>query len=604
MAVANPDKPIRIFRNNQYPINQWYLLASLIFFVGCCQHISNLRAKFSKRAPRPSNADAESSESAVASSISIRRLPTAIINVFRILAFRCTLNFGDYSLNLAEVALTCLYIVSLFVWDFINTTDLSGNKLAIMYWTNRTAVLALSQLPLITALSMKNNIISIITRVSYDKLNYLHRMCARVVFVLIWTHVGSKVSCFFMQAWLHAGMLGVTAFSLLILVSTRPIRARQYEFFFYTHVLMVLIIMISVYYHAKEFGFTKFVWPSFIIWGLDRLIRGIRIVIYNFYNSGANPIDAKTEVVSKHFVRLTLKRPPHFHWSPGQTAFLITPGVSHLPFESHPFTIASYDASGTVSSATDSSPPSQEKIDTGNDYWKELVFLVNVRGGFTHRLAQSASKNGNIKAVIDGPYGPSPDLSRFNTSVFVAGGSGVSYTLPVFLKAISQVREGKSSCTRIVFIWALRDASHLRWISDALYHALSITPPGLTVQILIYLTGTAASLPSSTDWDRDSVSADSTGGVAASSTDVKLSATSLLLGLPSVVMNQGRPELSKLLEAEADCTRGGCMSVDVCGSRSMARTVQTALRFRVAGPSRVLRGAPSVTLHVESFGYA
>lgn len=64
---------------------------------------------------------------------------------------------------------------------------------------------------------------------------------------------------------------------------------------------------------------------------------------------------------------------------------------------------------------------SGEKEEEGDAYWREVVFLVNVRGGFTRRLADVAAKSGTIKAYLDGPYGPSPDLTYFDTSVFIAG---------------------------------------------------------------------------------------------------------------------------------------------------------------------------------------
>jgi hypothetical protein len=42
----------------------------------------------------------------------------------------------------------------------------------------------------------------------------------------------------------------------------------------------------------------------------------------------------------------------------------------------------------------------------------------------------------------------------------------------------------------------------------------------------------------------------------------------------------------------------------VCGSQAIASATRAALRFPVSSPANVLRGGPSVTLHVESFGYA
>ncbi|EEB86568.1 hypothetical protein MPER_16432, partial [Moniliophthora perniciosa FA553] len=105
---------------------------------------------------------------------------------------------------------------------------------------------------------------------------------------------------------------------------------------------------------------------------------------------------------------------------------------STLPFEAHPFTIASIGSAMYSPSAASTS----EKKAAGPSFWKELVFLINPRDGVTKRLAEAAATEDTIKVYIDGPYGHSPDFSSYDTSVFVAGGSGVSYTLPMFLDVI------------------------------------------------------------------------------------------------------------------------------------------------------------------------
>ncbi|OAX32427.1 hypothetical protein K503DRAFT_663301, partial [Rhizopogon vinicolor AM-OR11-026] len=91
----------------------------------------------------------------------------------------------SYTLTMAEVFVTTAYIVFLFVWAFINTTDLEGHKLDLSYWCNRAGTLAASQFPLITALGTKNNIVSCTAHIL---LNYVHRMMSRVVFVLLCVH--------------------------------------------------------------------------------------------------------------------------------------------------------------------------------------------------------------------------------------------------------------------------------------------------------------------------------------------------------------------------------------------------------------------------------
>ncbi|KAJ8593175.1 hypothetical protein M405DRAFT_859149 [Rhizopogon salebrosus TDB-379] len=61
------------------------------------------------------------------------------------------------------------YVIFLFGWAFINTTDLEGHTLYLPYWRNRSGALAASQFTSIIALGTKNNIVSFITEIGYDK---------------------------------------------------------------------------------------------------------------------------------------------------------------------------------------------------------------------------------------------------------------------------------------------------------------------------------------------------------------------------------------------------------------------------------------------------
>ncbi|KAL1942477.1 hypothetical protein VTO73DRAFT_6079 [Trametes versicolor] len=97
-----------------------------------------------------------------------------------------------YTFIYAEVCITVGYIAALFTWEFANTTGLAGSALTFGYWSGRAAALSVSQLPLLTALGTKNSILAYITGVSYDKLNFFHRMVARVIFILLWVHASSK----------------------------------------------------------------------------------------------------------------------------------------------------------------------------------------------------------------------------------------------------------------------------------------------------------------------------------------------------------------------------------------------------------------------------
>lgn len=108
-----------------------------------------------------------------------------------------------------------------------------------------------------------------VTRTTHNaaQLNYIHRMTARVSFLLIWVHVGGKASVapaslrlaqltfpssqlpFFVhyptiwQVWyIRVGLTALVAATLLLIVSLRPIRARAYEVFYFAHFLLVLCV--------------------------------------------------------------------------------------------------------------------------------------------------------------------------------------------------------------------------------------------------------------------------------------------------------------------------------------------------------------------------
>lgn len=123
-GTANPERALRAYYTREYPKELWYFLAALLFTVALFQSVAFLAVKILRRnrTRQESNFDSEADGVAVNNQISLRRIPSAIVNAFRVVAFRSTINIGQsYSLNLAEVTLTCAYIIALFTWTFINS---------------------------------------------------------------------------------------------------------------------------------------------------------------------------------------------------------------------------------------------------------------------------------------------------------------------------------------------------------------------------------------------------------------------------------------------------------------------------------------------------
>ncbi|KAI5119903.1 hypothetical protein M0805_003707 [Coniferiporia weirii] len=519
--------------------------------------------------------------------IALHRLPYAFATSFRTLAFRTTVPIGPSSvMSVTEVVFIAGYVISLLVWLLVSTQDLDT-----FFFEDRAATLASCQLPLIVALAGKNNIISFLTGVGHEKLNILHRASARACLILLWIHAlthgvsGLPEKFDLSNGWMRSGVVGLTAFTLATVISIRPIRIKFFEFFLISHIILIAIFIISGFIHANSRGLGSYIWPALLVWGLDRFLRLGRVIWNNrvWSRKSHEQHHASIELLTHDTIRLTLRR--KIHWAAGQHAYVVLPSISNVPTEAHPFTIAS------IPHALDGTEGGQEK---------DVVFIIRGRGGFTKRLRDHASKKGanlSVPAYLDGPYGCPPDLKRFSTCILIAGGSGVSYTLPLLMDLVYHARKGSSLCRRAIFIWVVRQPEHLDWISKLLTEALVSAPFSLAIEPCIFITGKKsqphdAMLSNFNSFDSPFPTSSS------SSSEGKISAS---LALSLLRTRRGRPDVHRLIE-EAISVSAGPVSVDVAGPSPLATAVRSALASDITSPIAVLKGRPTVTLHVETFG--
>ncbi|KAJ7111813.1 ferric reductase NAD binding domain-containing protein [Mycena epipterygia] len=644
---VDPDRIPRIALANLYPKQVWYFLATFIALISACHAISVIYARFTRHYPS-SRTDAP-----LRHEVSLRRLPLAALNLFRTISFRWSITVaGAYTLNVADFLLATMYFTVVFTWTFINSKNHFGQKYDPKYWANRCAHIAGSQLPLMTAFGMKNNFISFLTGVSFDKLEHLHRVMARVICVLFWVHAFGRVALDLAddptQYWFKCGVMGASALTLLCLLSIRPIRSRNYEVFLYIHLVLGVITLAGAYMHSAEFGYGVYIWPALFLWGLDRTLRFVRIVLVNSQlfkkNESKVTSDATVSILSPHFLRISVDAPRFFRWSAGQSAYITICGAYPTSVtEAHPFTIANAPQDDgwarsdetTVSSGDQSKAvePSQEKIPSvgkeesseggygSSEGRRQLMFILRVREGFTKRLLDSvlaSSEDDGVrktfKAFVDGPYSSPPVLRGFETVVFICGGSGVSFALPLFLDLVQAARaKANPRCTRVVFVWAIRDPDQISWIADAVTNALlgGDIAHTVAVDIRVHITSAPEDTQSFDGEDRSSVPTDPelAEGTTGSDSDPAIASIekndslkkNRLLALPNVQLVQGRPDIKAILTSEIEGT-SGAISINVCGTTELAQSVRHSLRGGLARFMDVMRGGPSVLLHVEGFG--
>lgn len=127
--APDPDRAIRVGRAFGYPNQVWYFIASFITLLALKNVVSILGRRFHYRctsAPSRSITDDTSSERP-RRSVSIARIPIALVHLFRVGAFRITASIGGgHSINGAEMFLTAAYAAVVYTWAFVNSPFLGG----------------------------------------------------------------------------------------------------------------------------------------------------------------------------------------------------------------------------------------------------------------------------------------------------------------------------------------------------------------------------------------------------------------------------------------------------------------------------------------------
>ncbi|CAA7259897.1 unnamed protein product [Cyclocybe aegerita] len=564
----------------------WYLLACVVALLTIIRFARYVWSRWDKfptvgQNPTKEKGDEEKDARRPVSSSTFQRAVAAFTTSFRITFFRLNVPIGPGSIaSVSELTFILVYIAVMFVLLFVDTRDLWP-----IFYQDRAAHLASCQLPLVVALAGKNNIVSWLTGIGHEKLNVLHRAAARTNLIFLWIHALQRTISVlppqfdFTHNWMRSGAVGLAAFTIGTIISIRPIRNAAFEFFLVTHIVLMFIFLVAGYYHARQLHYGTYIWPALLVWAFDRLLRLSRLLWNNRIFSRHHHGDALVELLSEDTIRLTLRR-RHLTWKAGQHAYVILPSVSSMPFEAHPFTIASIAE------------------DVNDNKERDAVFLIRGRSGFTERLRQHAKeKHGSrVPAFMDGPYGCPPDLRHYTTCILVAGGSGISYTLPLLLDLVRiSAKGGKSAVGRVVFVWAVRDPAHLKWISQTLVEALNRSGSSIVIEPRIYITGPEYPIPQVPDLQQDAAS-------VASSSEKKLDIVGADLPVySSLKLVHGRPSMKKLIHDEIESSVGP-ISVDVAGPSSLAESIRRAVSCDLAGPASVLKGSQPVTLHVETFG--
>lgn len=220
--------------------------------------------------------------------------------------------------------------------DFAPNRDARAETVA-----NRMGIIAFANLFVMILYCLRNNPLIRLTGWSRSTFLLYHRWVAYLCILQACTHgtvywilhigvLDKKLR----QGYWNAGLLSVLSLFIILLLSALPVRRRLYEVFLDSHVGISLAVLVGLYCHISwhfghAWGYENWIYIAAATWGLERLIRLVRVA-----KNGLRM--AEISVIDDEYLAVTV---------PGMqatgNAYLYFPTLSWRIWENHPFSIAS-----------------------------------------------------------------------------------------------------------------------------------------------------------------------------------------------------------------------------------------------------------------------
>ena len=472
-----------------------------------------------------------------------------------------------------EWLVATLWAMWLLVLVFKDTGD------DYLHLTRRFGIVAASQLPLHYLLAAKSwSPIQYMTRMSHEELNPYHRLLGRILIAFFSVHAAMYLN-FYIQLNLLLkriqdrdvilGLLAITTFMVIGTTALAKIRTWNYRLFFYLHVVLSLSLLPILFFHVSHIR--RYIIES----------AAIYLVLILQRNVSQTTAEATIELVPSTnllSISIPLTEPlASKTYAQGQHIYI---GLPSLPqkLRINPFSIANRD------------PHDDKKID----------IVARTLSGTTAILADYAVKRKTTSLTLEGPYGAAnhfPDLASYDQVLFVAGGVGATFTLPLYLDLLHRDARGEN-IPNIRFVWSIRQDTDAGWGIKKLLEVCDTLPESFSA----YAT--------QSDVDRlDSESAarqTQTGSEAEAIDFIELQERERLLSDSSSpegaaskaakTMQKGRPDFRAIVDEVFSSDGGERVAVLVCGPSGMGTSVRREV-------TRWVRKGRDVFWHGEEFGW-
>ncbi|KAH7313779.1 ferric reductase like transmembrane component-domain-containing protein [Stachybotrys elegans] len=452
-------------------------------------------------------------------------------------------------------------------------------------WSDRIGVLAYALTPLSIMLCNRESLLSLLTGVPYQSFNFMHRWLGYIIFVqsalhtIGWCVIEVRLYQpqptvaveWITQEYMVWGIVAMILLTFLVILSTPwAIRLTGYEFFRKAHYVIAMVYIGACWGHWEQLK--CFLLPSLLFWFLDRGARLIRTALLHYGHlpgggMGFRPAQATMarfpdadygDVIRLEF---EMNQDP---WIIGQHYYLcFTEGSV---WQSHPFT-----------------PLNAPKVEKGK---VRHSYILRAKGGETKKVADLVAKKLESSAsavtpiIATGAYGENimEEINNDTNIICVAGGTGITYVLPVLLEL---ARSPLSRDRKLELIWAVRHTRDVEWIKEEM-EILQKAKVALNLTIRIFATrDSSASKMSLSDDEKTSVAGDKK--VATDKVDE--------IEVPSSAASTQAAEVCDCGE-DAPVKKTGAGASDEQRHPDLAKLVADFVGGTIRGPTSVIASGP------------
>ncbi|KAF2275094.1 uncharacterized protein EI97DRAFT_434662 [Westerdykella ornata] len=472
------------------------------------------------------------------------------------------------------------------VWLLYLCVAQTGND--YLHLTKRFGIIGVSQLPLLYLLAMRSpySPLQILTRRSHEELKASHQVLGRIIFFLLALHTVFYLNFFVVSGFLSKrikdrdvifGVVSILLFSVITTTALGFLRRWNYRVFYTTHVVLSNLLIVPLFVHVSHIR--PYVYEILVFNGLHFLLRIRSTKVYR----GTISRIADTNLVQ---IRIPLRAgDAALKWKPGQHVYLTRP-ASRLDstsrfrqlarkWQMNPFTVASVPAKD------------KELMLVARALKGNTAGLASLEQSFSTKKSEDASR---IDLALEGPYGSSirfPTFKEFDKILFVAGGVGATFVLPLYRSVVESDEFIGSGRPQVRFVWAVRKLAESSWAFDASYTGVAAINSSAHNNVL-ELFVTRASGP-------ELQVGEYTDQIELAENEELFSAEGQM-GKPhdGVVVRAGRPGISAIVDEFF--RQPGRTAVFTCGPKTMTEELGEAIHQWV-------RKGEEVYWHEETFGW-